>query len=84
MRPAPPALPLAVLLLVATVSGCAKVPFRDRDGNTAAQQADWPLLLPMAQILTNTDTATTDPTLAVQARAARLRARAAALSAAEF
>ncbi|MDI3335529.1 hypothetical protein QKW60_03840 [Defluviimonas aestuarii] len=71
---------LLCVLLPVVLSGCAALPKRDR---AAATQADWPVLLTIED-LTAPPPAEADPTEALEARAAALRARAALLAATDI
>lgn len=69
---------VSVLAAIAALAACA--PFPELDAY-AADSGPPPQLLPMEEILAQAGTATADPGPAVAARAARLKARAATLSA---
>lgn len=71
---------LLCVLLPVVLSGCAVLPKGERAATT---QADWPVLLPIED-LTAPPPAEADPTEALAARAAALRARAALLSATDL
>jgi hypothetical protein len=69
---------LAVLLLLAPLLGCAPFPELDAMGQDRGPP---PQLLPIDDLLAQAGGWTADPGPAVAARAARLKARAAAISA---
>ncbi len=70
---------LILLLLVFTLPGCAPFPEIDAMGPDTGPP---PQLLPIDELLAQSRTQTVDPGPAVAARAARLKARAAMISAA--
>lgn len=71
-------LSLTLLLCVSGLAACAPFPELDAVGPDTATP---PQLLPIDSLLAQADASGTDPGPAVSARAARLRARAAAISA---
>lgn len=78
------AAPVLTALLCAALAGCGAIPGLKRTASTGPARAEWPLLLPTDEILQPGAPATPDPTEELQARAARLKARAAALAQAEY
>ncbi|MEQ9260946.1 MAG: hypothetical protein RIG84_17810 [Roseovarius sp.] len=86
MRPSRPALPRLALLLVPLVAACSAAPQLDRVVSPEALRADYPTLVPAEQL--RVAAAVTSPARqqvtpetapAIDARASRLKARAAAL-----
>ena len=72
---------LVAIVLAPALAGCARLPVARGD---APQRTTWPVLLPIDEITGVQEAESIDPALALEARAARLRARAAALAAADI
>ena len=78
------AAPLLTAFLCAALAGCGSIPGLKRSASTGPARADWPVLLPTDDILQPGVPPTPDPTEELEARAAALKARAAALAQAEY
>ncbi|MGB3317310.1 MAG: hypothetical protein WBB85_23240 [Albidovulum sp.] len=76
--------PLLTALLCATLAGCGAIPGLKQSKLTEPARADWPALMPTDDILQPGAPETPDPTEELEARAAALKARAAALAQAEI
>ena len=75
-------LPRTAFLLIPLVSACATFPALDSVPEPQATQATYPALMPIDELLAQIPPPpTTDPAAEVEARAAALRDRAAALQA---
>jgi hypothetical protein len=75
--------PIFAALFCATLVGCGPIPGLDRTKSAEPARADWPVLVSTDDILQPGAPATPDPTQELEARAAALKARAAALAQAE-
>lgn len=76
--------PLFTALLCAALAGCGAVPGLKNTRATGPAKADWPVLVPTDDILQPGAPESPDPTDELEARAAALKARAAALAQADY